>query len=153
MFLNLSLNLNYADLVIGVIVVLGFIKGFLAGFWSSVLNVAGMFASFIGAYFLTNPVVNYLERVGGWVTRVTGWWADVFSSSQALQPYDPNAVAEFSRVSIPLVARAYFSPHRIVFKSGCCRSRRVVPSCHHDGQILVAGWCSSFWRCSEQYGP
>jgi uncharacterized membrane protein required for colicin V production len=96
MFLNLSLNLNYADLVIGVIVVLGFIKGFLAGFWSSVLNVAGLFASFIGAYFLTNPVVNYLERVGGWVTRVTGWWADVFSLIPSYsKPYDPNAVAEF----------------------------------------------------------
>ena len=135
MFLNLSLNLNYADLVIGVIVVLGFIKGFLAGFWSSVLNVAGMFASFIGAYFLTNPVVNYLERVGGWVTRVTGWWADVFSLIPSYsKPYDPNAVAEFSRVSIPLRGSGLFQPSsRIVsWKSRLLQvpAPRGVPSCH-----------------------
>ncbi|HHT85998.1 MAG: hypothetical protein ACOX34_06540 [Bacillota bacterium] len=92
----MDLNLNYADLAIGVMLALGFIRGFLAGFWASVLNLAGTFASFIGAYFLTAPAVNYLERASGWVTRVTAWWDDIFllipNYSKA---YDPNAVADF----------------------------------------------------------
>jgi hypothetical protein len=90
------LKLNYADVAIGIVVALGFVKGFLAGFWASVLNLAGMFASFLGAYFLTGPAVNYLERASGWVTRVTAWWDDIFLLIPSYsKPYDPNAVADF----------------------------------------------------------
>jgi hypothetical protein len=90
------LRLNYADVAIGIVLALGFVKGFLAGFWASVLNLAGMFASFLGAYFLTGPAVNYLERASGWVTRVTAWWDDIFLLIPSYsKPYDPNAVADF----------------------------------------------------------
>lgn len=90
------MKLNYADVAIGIVVALGFVKGFLAGFWASVLNLAGMFASFLGAYFLTGPAVNYLERASGWVTRVTAWWDDIFLLIPSYsKPYDPNAVADF----------------------------------------------------------
>lgn len=90
------MRLNYADVAIGIVVALGFVKGFLAGFWASVLNLAGMFASFLGAYFLTGPAVNYLERASGWVTRVTAWWDDIFLLIPSYsKPYDPNAVADF----------------------------------------------------------
>jgi len=90
------LKLNYADVAIGIVLALGFVKGFLAGFWASVLNLAGMFASFLGAYFLTGPAVNYLERASGWVTRVTAWWDDIFLLIPSYsKPYDPNAVADF----------------------------------------------------------
>ncbi len=83
-------------MAIGIVVALGFVKGFLAGFWASVLNLAGMFASFLGAYFLTGPAVNYLERASGWVTRVTAWWDDIFLLIPSYsKPYDPNAVADF----------------------------------------------------------
>lgn len=90
------MRLNYADVAIGIVLALGFVKGFLAGFWASVLNLAGMFASFLGAYFLTGPAVNYLERASGWVTRVTAWWDDIFLLIPSYsKPYDPNAVADF----------------------------------------------------------
>ncbi|HHY12748.1 MAG TPA: CvpA family protein [Firmicutes bacterium] len=90
------MTLNYADIVIGILLTLAFAKGFMAGFWASVLSLAGTLVSFIGAYFLTGPVVNYFERANSWVTQATAWWDDVFvlvpSNSK---PYDPNAVADF----------------------------------------------------------
>jgi len=94
--LDLKLDLNYADMAIGILLALGFLKGFMAGFWASVLNLAGMFASFLGAYFFTGPVVNYLEQTKGWVTQMAARWDEVFLLFPGYsKPYDPNAVAEF----------------------------------------------------------
>ncbi len=88
--------MNYADIIIGILLALGFAKGFLAGFWASVLSLAGTLVSFLGAYFLTAPVVSYIEHAKGWVTHVATWWNDVFVLIPAYsKPYDPNSVAEF----------------------------------------------------------
>lgn len=88
--------MNYADVIIGILLALGFAKGFLAGFWTSVLSLAGTLVSFLGAYFLTGPVVGYLENAKGWVTQAATWWNDVFVLIPTYsKPYDPNSVAEF----------------------------------------------------------
>lgn len=87
---------NYADIVIGAILALGFLKGFLAGFWSSVLGLAGTVVGFLGAYFFTGPAVNYLEKSARWVSHVAEWWKDVFVLLPSYaKPYDANSVADF----------------------------------------------------------
>ena len=125
MFLNLSLNLNYADLVIGLLSSLVSSKAF----WPvSVIrpqrgrNVREL----MGAYFLTNPVVNY-PSVGGWNRVPDG--IDVFS----LIPATPSRRSQcgsrvFRGYRFHSVAQAYFSPHQGSFPGnrGCCRSRRHV---------------------------
>ncbi|MGI6163995.1 MAG: CvpA family protein [Bacillota bacterium] len=88
--------MNYADIIIGCFLALGFIKGFLTGFWASVLGLAGTVVGFLGAYFFTGPVVNYLEHSAGWVSHISEWWKDVFILLPSYaKPYDPNSVAEF----------------------------------------------------------
>jgi len=87
---------NYVDIIIAVILGIGFIKGFMKGFWSSVLAVTGTVIGLVGAYFLTGPVVGYLEQTAGLVTQLSQKWADVFSLfPNYSKPYDPNSVAEF----------------------------------------------------------
>lgn len=88
--------MNYVDIIIAVILGIGFIKGFMKGFWSSVLAVTGTVIGLVGAYFLTGPVVGYLEQTAGLVTQLSQKWADVFSLfPNYSKPYDPNSVAEF----------------------------------------------------------
>lgn len=53
--MDLKLDLNYADMAIGILLALGFLKGFMAGFWASVLNLAGMFASLLRGLFFYRP--------------------------------------------------------------------------------------------------
>jgi len=87
---------NYVDIIIAVILGIGFVKGFMKGFWSSVLAVTGTVIGLVGAYFLTGPVVGYLEQTAGLVTQLSQKWADVFSLfPNYSKPYDPNSVAEF----------------------------------------------------------
>ncbi|HHY69273.1 MAG TPA: CvpA family protein [Bacillota bacterium] len=88
--------MNYVDIIIAVILGIGFVKGFMKGFWSSVLAVTGTVIGLVGAYFLTGPVVGYLEQTAGLVTQLSQKWADVFSLfPNYSKPYDPNSVAEF----------------------------------------------------------
>lgn len=88
--------MNYVDIIIAVILGVGFVKGFMKGFWSSVLAVTGTVIGLVGAYFLTGPVVGYLEQTAGLVTQLSQKWADVFSLfPNYSKPYDPNSVAEF----------------------------------------------------------
>ncbi|MBP8620386.1 MAG: CvpA family protein [Firmicutes bacterium] len=88
--------MNYVDIVILAILIVGFVKGFLKGFWASVLALAGTVIGLIGAYFLTAPLVGYLQKTWGVVSKVAAWWdgAFVFLPNYA-KPYDPNSVAEF----------------------------------------------------------
>ncbi len=90
------MSLNYADVVIGILLALGFVRGFLRGLWASVLNLAGTLVSFLGAYFFTQPVVNYLEKSNHLLSNLTDWWSRVFVLVPTYsKPYDPNCVAEF----------------------------------------------------------
>ena len=145
----LDLNLNYADLAIGVMLALGFIRGFLAGFWASVLNLAGTFASFIGAYFLTAPAVNYLERASGWVTRVTAWWDDIFllipNYSKA---YDPNAVATFAGID----STPWLRPISALIKIVSWKSRPLQGGAAGVHPVFLNGADSSV-RCGVFHSP
>lgn len=88
--------MNYVDIVILAILIVGFIKGFLKGFWASVLALAGTVIGLIGAYFLTAPLVSYLQKTWGVVSNVAAWWDGVFVVlPNYAKPYDPNSVAEF----------------------------------------------------------
>ncbi len=88
--------MNYVDIVILAILIVGFIKGFLKGFWASVLALAGTVIGLIGAYFLTAPLVSYLQKTWGVVSNVAAWWNGVFVVlPNYAKPYDPNSVAEF----------------------------------------------------------
>ena len=88
--------MNYVDIIIAVILGIGFVKGFMKAFWSSVLAITGTVIGLVGAYFLTGPVVGYLEQTAGLVTQLSQKWADVFSLfPNYSKPYDPNSVAEF----------------------------------------------------------
>ncbi len=103
--------MNYADIVIGAILALGFLKGFLAGFWSSVLGLAGTVVGFLGAYFFTGPAVNYLEKSARWVSHVAEWWKDVFVLFPATQNHTmPIPWQTSSRELIPLPGSAHFKP-------------------------------------------
>jgi uncharacterized membrane protein required for colicin V production len=87
---------NYVDIVILGVLILGFVKGFMKGFWASVLALAGTVIGLIGAYFLTAPVVGYLQETWGVVSKVAAWWNDVFVFlPNYAKPYDPNSVSEF----------------------------------------------------------
>lgn len=88
--------MNYVDIVILAILIVGFVKGFLKGFWASVLALAGTVIGLIGAYFLTAPLVSYLQKTWGVVSNVAAWWDGVFVVlPNYAKPYDPNSVAEF----------------------------------------------------------
>lgn len=88
--------MNYVDIAILAILIVGFIKGFLKGFWASVLALAGTVIGLIGAYFLTAPLVSYLQKTWGVVSNVAAWWNGVFVVlPNYAKPYDPNSVAEF----------------------------------------------------------
>jgi len=88
--------LNYVDIVIGGLLVLAFSKGFLAGAWRSILNLIGTIAGVVGAYFLTGPVVRYLEATHHIVAIFANWWEDVFLLLPVYgQPYEPASLSEY----------------------------------------------------------
>ncbi len=92
----MRLDLNYVDVAIGLLLTLAFVKGFISGLWVSLFGLAGTLVSFIGAYFLTSPAVNYVEQSYGYVTSLSKWWENVFVLIPGHSTsYDPNAVADF----------------------------------------------------------
>jgi hypothetical protein len=77
--------------VIGVFLVLAFIRGFSAGLWRSVFNLVGTGAAFLGAYFLSGPAVDLANSRLQLLEKVSGWWRGVFAALPPLAvPYDPS---------------------------------------------------------------
>lgn len=81
---------NYIDVIIGVLLVVAFLRGFSAGLWRSVFNLLGTAAAFLGAYFLSGPTVDFLNAQFKLLEKTSGWWRQVFAALPPLAvPYDP----------------------------------------------------------------
>ena len=77
--------------MIGVFLVLAFIRGFSVGLWRSVFNLVGTGAAFLGAYFLSGPAVDLANSRLQLLEKVSGWWRGVFAALPPLAvPYDPS---------------------------------------------------------------
>ncbi|HHX28754.1 MAG: CvpA family protein [Bacillota bacterium] len=77
-------------MIIGVLLLLAFIRGFRTGFWRSVFNLAGTLAAFLGAYALSGPTVDFLNKQWGLFEKTSVWWERVFETlPPLLVPYNP----------------------------------------------------------------
>lgn len=81
----------YLDIVVGGLLVLGFFRGFSAGFWKCLVRLAGTIAGLVVAWLFTSPVVTYLENRYYVLTLLADWWKDVFTGVPGL-----NIVAQES---------------------------------------------------------
>jgi hypothetical protein len=81
--------------VLGVLLLLSFIRGFRTGVWRSVFNLVGMAAAFLGAYALSGPTVDFLNKRWDLLEKTSLWWKRVFDTLPPLMvPYDPGTFDE-----------------------------------------------------------
>ncbi|HHW19201.1 MAG TPA: hypothetical protein GXX30_09985 [Firmicutes bacterium] len=107
--------MNVVDLIVVILLLLAFMKGFSAGLWRSLFNLAGTIASFLGALFLTGPIVSYVERTYRAVSVLSGWWSDVFALIPGYaRPYQPGTLAEFLEI---VDATAWLKPFKALIES------------------------------------
>lgn len=86
---------NYIDVILAVLLVLAFVKGFSGGLWRSIFNLGSTAAAFAGAYLLASPVVNLIDRNYRVLSGMSSWWKNVFRSLPGLSlPYDPSTLDE-----------------------------------------------------------
>ena len=71
--------MHYLDVVVGGLLILGFIKGFTSGFWKCLLRLTGTVGGLIIAWLFTAPVVRFLEDKYSVLTLLADWWKDVFA--------------------------------------------------------------------------
>lgn len=88
---------NWLDVLFAIILLEAVIRGFLKGFWVTLLSFAGTIAGLIGAYCFTGPVVRFLE--GQWRV-VSNIEQSLFSSLAALPafnvPFGPATITNIS---------------------------------------------------------
>ena len=83
---------NYVDIVLGVVLLFAFLRGFSAGLWKSLFNLAATVLAFIASYLLCGPTLDLLERNYGLLEKMATWWNAVFGSVPGLGlPYDPSS--------------------------------------------------------------
>lgn len=81
--------------MIGVLLLLSFIRGFRTGVWRSVFNLVGMAAAFLGAYALSGPSVDFLNERWDLLEKTSVWWRHAFDTLPPLMaPYDPGTFDE-----------------------------------------------------------
>lgn len=81
--------------MIGVLLLLAFIRGFRTGVWRAVLNLVGTAGAFLGAYALSGPSVDFLNEQWNLLEKTSVWWRRVFETLPPLMvPYDPNTFDE-----------------------------------------------------------
>ena len=81
---------NYIDIILGILLILAFLKGFSGGVWRSIVNLVSTVAAFIGAYLLAGPAVNLIDRDYRVLASMSSWWKNVFRTMPGLSlPYDP----------------------------------------------------------------
>lgn len=89
------ISTNYVDAVLGVLLILAFVRGFAGGVWKSVFNLGSTAAAFGAAYLLTAPAVNLVERNYRVLGSMSSWWNTVFRPVPGLSlPYDPATFDE-----------------------------------------------------------
>jgi len=88
--------LNFVDAVIGVLLVFAFLKGFRVGVLGTVFGLVASFLAFVGAFYLTGPVVKYLEQSYGVLTVLSDKMREVFVFLPVYgKPYDPGSFGDF----------------------------------------------------------
>ncbi len=88
---------NWLDVLLGIILLEAAIRGFLKGFWVTLLSFIGTIAGLIGAYCLTGPVVRFLETQWHVVSNLE---RSLFGSLAALPtfnvPFGPATITNIS---------------------------------------------------------
>lgn len=88
--------MNWVDVVLGVVLLLAFSKGFAAGVWKSLFSLVATALAFVGAALCTGPSVSFVESQWGFVGTLSAWLEGAFSSLPAArQPYDGSLFAGF----------------------------------------------------------
>lgn len=82
--------MNYVDIIIGSLLALAFIRGFTSGLWKALMNLIVGVLAFVAAYFLSGPVLSYLDGKYHVVASMSSWTENVFPPLPAMKlPYDP----------------------------------------------------------------
>lgn len=82
---------NYVDVILGILLIVAFLRGFSGGLWKSLFSLASTAAAFAGAYLLAGPLTNLIERNYGVLKSMSSWWDSIFGSVPGLAvPYDPG---------------------------------------------------------------
>lgn len=88
--------MNYVDIIICVLLALAFFRGFSSGLWKALMNLIVNLAAFLGAYFLTGPVLRFVDAKYGLIAKMSVWAGDVMPNLPGSSlPYDPET---FGRV-------------------------------------------------------
>ncbi len=81
---------NYIDVVLGILLILAFIRGFSGGLWRSVFSLGSTALAFGGAYLLAGPTTNLIERNYRVLKSMSSWWNSIFAPLPGLAvPYSP----------------------------------------------------------------
>jgi len=83
---------NYVDVALAVLLMFAFLRGFSAGLWRSLFNLAGTALAVFVSYLLAGPAVDLIERSYGVLGKMATWWNAVFGSVPGLSlPYDQSS--------------------------------------------------------------
>jgi len=100
---------NYIDVILGILLIAAFIRGFSGGFWRSLFSLAATAAGFAGAYLLAGPVTNLIERNYGVLKSMSKWWSSILGTFPTLAaPYTAESFDEaFGTIAGSGWARAF----------------------------------------------
>ncbi len=86
---------NYIDVILGILLIVAFLRGFSGGLWKSLFNLAATAAAFVGAYFLAGPATNVIERNYGVLKSMSTWWNGILGTFPTLNaPYSAESFEE-----------------------------------------------------------
>ena len=82
--------MNYVDVAVGILLALAFFRGFSSGLWKAVMNLIVGFLAFAASYFLSGPVLSFLDGQYHFVASMSSWTQNVFPPLPGMAlPYDP----------------------------------------------------------------
>ncbi|MGE5579765.1 MAG: hypothetical protein ACM3WU_06935 [Bacillota bacterium] len=82
-------------MILGILLIAAFLRGFSGGLWRSLFSLAATAAAFAGAYLLAGPATNLIERNYAVLKGMSKWWSSILGTFPGLAaPYSTGSFEE-----------------------------------------------------------
>jgi hypothetical protein len=126
--------LNYVDLIITILLVLAFLRGFSSGLYRTFTNLVSSIAAFLAAVFFSGPLVSYFEAKYGIMTSMASWWGNAIHLFPGVsEPFDPGS---FDRIFTSMDGSNWAQPLRSGLKESISEIQGLAGSSPSWGEIL-----------------